>query len=233
MRTATIVLAISILVLASSGCSQPTPGPDKTAAGAVLGAGWGTGAGAIIGNQIGAVGGGAAVGAGLGAIEGILVGAGYDVLESHTIRQQEELASLRVQNISNRQQLESLQHQLDRANFDGVASGVYQVNFDADAVTLRSGSIANLEIVAEQARNSVGNPVINVVGHSDDAGTPEYNQRIAEARARAVAAYLAQRGISINQIKISHYGSERPISSNATPEGRQLNRRVDIFFSKE
>ena len=48
-------------------CSNPQPGPDKTIAGALLGAGWGAGAGAVVGNQVSTPGKGTAVGAGFGA----------------------------------------------------------------------------------------------------------------------------------------------------------------------
>ena len=52
--------AATLLTLVSC---YPTPGPDKSVAGAVLGAGWGAGAGAVVGNQVGHVGPGAAIGA--------------------------------------------------------------------------------------------------------------------------------------------------------------------------
>ena len=67
-RCAVSLSALGACIL-SVGCATPQPGPDKTIAGALLGAGWGAGAGAVVGNQIDASGGGIAVGAGLGAAE--------------------------------------------------------------------------------------------------------------------------------------------------------------------
>ena len=78
MRTSSLFY-VFIAVLFISGCSNPQPGPDKTAAGAVLGAGWGAGAGAVIGNQVNYGGEGAAIGAGFGFVQGGLEGAGYDL----------------------------------------------------------------------------------------------------------------------------------------------------------
>lgn len=222
---------IILTTFIATGCAEPTPGPDKAAAGTVLGAGWGSGAGAVIGNQIGNVGAGIGVGAGFGAAQGLIVGAGGDLLEAQVIEQKEQLAALQLKNAENGQQLASLQAQFDRARSEGVLSGVYQVFFDSDATNLRSGSISNLEVIADQVRATPGRLTVNVVGHSDDSGTPEYNRRMAEARARAVASYLGARGLSMSQIDVSSYGSERPISSNSTPEGRQLNRRVDVFVT--
>lgn len=221
------------LILFLAACSNPQPGPDKTIAGAVLGAGWGAGAGAVVGNQIGNKGPGAAVGAGFGAVNGMLVGAGYDLNESTQIREEEELASLRVQNAVNQRSLQQLQTRLDRAVTTDVSGGVYQVFFDTDATNLKSGAVANLEIIADSIKTSPAAFVINIAGHSDDSGNPEYNDRLAEARARTVSAYLGQRGISMDQMIVKNFGAQRPIATNATPEGRQLNRRVDIFISRD
>lgn len=96
---------------------------------------------------------------------------------------------------------------------------------------MKSGAIADLEAIADSIKLSANNSPINVVGHSDDAGSPEYNDRLAEARARSVVSYLAARGISMDRLKLKSFGSTQPVASNSTPEGRQLNRRVEVFFS--
>lgn len=225
------ILGFIILTLISA-CSNPQPGPDKTVAGALLGAGWGAGAGAVVGNQVSHPGQGAAIGAGFGAVSGALTGAGYDLTEATQDKHERQLAALKVQNAANGQMLAQLQQQLDQAITSTIAGGVYQVFFDADATNLRSGAIANLETVADSIQGSPYAYVVNVVGHADDAGTPEYNKRLAEARARAVSSYLAARGISMNQIKVTSFGSSRPIANNTTETGRQLNRRVDVYIGK-
>jgi len=221
-----------VCLLFSASCSQPTPGPDKTIAGAVLGAGWGAGAGAVVGNQVSSSGKGMGVGAGIGAIDGALVGAGFDSMESVQVRQEEQLAALRIQNVTNSRQIQQIQAKLDRATPTQIAGGVYQVPFDLGATSMRAGTTANLEVLAEQIRVSPGSFTINVTGHSDDGGTPEDNQRVAEARARAVAGYLASRGINSDQIVVKSYGSTRPVASNLDEQGRQANRRVEISVAK-
>lgn len=228
-----ITFKILPLLAILAACSNPQPGPDKTIAGAVLGAGWGAGAGAVVGNQLSNEGPGAAVGAGFGAINGIMTGAGYDLNEGAQIREEEQLASLKVQNAVNARQLQQLQARLDRAVTSDISGGVYQVFFDPDATNLKAGAVANLEIVADSIKSSPAAYVINVVGHTDDAGSPEYNERLAEARARTVSAYLGQRGVSMDQIILKNFGATRPIATNSTPEGRQLNRRVDVFISRD
>ena len=224
---------LSILLLGVSACSRPTPGPDKSLAGAVLGAGWGAGAGAVVGNQIDNTGPGIAIGAGFGAASGLMQGAGFDVIESEQREQEEKLAALRAQNMANARELQNVQARLDNALDNGAAgSGVYQVFFDSDATSLRSGAIANLEVIADSLRANPRASRVVVMGHSDDSGTPDYNQRLAEARARSVASYLSSRGLSLDQIVVESHGSTRPIASNSTEVGRQLNRRVDVYIAR-
>ena len=109
---------------------------------------------------------------------------------------------------------------------------IYQVYFDPDQTNLRSGAIANLEIVGESIKRNSGIFAITVVGHADDGGSPQYNERLAEARARTVASYLGARGISMDQITVRSFGSKRPLASNTSETGRQLNRRVDVIVGQ-
>jgi len=212
------------------GCAAPEEYPDKTAEGAVVGAGILGGAGAVIGHQIGKAGEGLGVGAGFGVVSGALSGLAYDALESEIGDNRKELASLRTQNLENRRSIAELQSILDNAIASDGSFGVYQVYFDEDATNLKTGSIANLEAISDAIRKSPSAHDLLIIGHADDSGSPDYNERLAEARAREVSSYLAHRGISADQIRVESHGSKRPIASNTTPQGRQLNRRVDIFF---
>jgi outer membrane protein OmpA-like peptidoglycan-associated protein len=229
MKRFLYILVLSFL----AACSNPQPGPDKTLAGAVLGAGWGAGAGAVVGNQISREGEGVAVGAGFGAVQGALSGINYDLEESTQLKQEHELASLKIQNMANTRELSNLQGTLDNAVTSRGSGMIYQTYFDPDATNLRSGAVANLEQIAESLKADPHALMINVDGHADDAGSPEYNQRLSEARARTVSAYLAVRGISSGHIRVQSFGSTRPVASNATPVGRQLNRRVDVYVANQ
>jgi outer membrane protein OmpA-like peptidoglycan-associated protein len=221
-------LISSILLL--SACNNPQEGPDKTIGGAVLGAGWGAGAGAVIGNQVGYSGEGTAIGAGFGMLGGALTGFSNDLTEDAIMEQEKTLASLKIQNDATSRQLSNLQTTLDSPSLASMKGGMHQIFFDVDVTSLKAGSIADLEILAEQIKSSPNVTQVNIVGHSDDAGTPEYNSRLAEARARSVSTFLASKGIPLSQIKITSYGSQRPVASNTSDVGRQLNRRVDIYL---
>jgi OOP family OmpA-OmpF porin len=69
---------------------------------------------------------------------------------------------------------------------------------------------------------------VRIAGHTDNIGSEEYNQRLSEARAKAVYEYLISRGISADRLSYIGYGESRPIDTNETSEGRQNNRRVEL-----
>ena len=69
---------------------------------------------------------------------------------------------------------------------------------------------------------------LSLVGHTDNQGTPESNLRLSQRRADAVRNYLVKKGVNPTRIKTAGYGQIMPVADNATPEGRQKNRRVEM-----
>lgn len=67
---------------------------------------------------------------------------------------------------------------------------------------------------------------IEVQGHTDNKGSDSYNQRLSEARAKAVVDHLTNRGISSKRLQYKGFGASQPIDDNLTDEGRARNRRV-------
>lgn len=74
---------------------------------------------------------------------------------------------------------------------------------------------------------------IEIVGHTDNAGSDSYNQTLSEQRARSVFEYLYKSGIDLARMSFVGYGSKKPIADNNLSEGRQLNRRVEIKIIKK
>jgi outer membrane protein OmpA-like peptidoglycan-associated protein len=227
-----LVSLLAVTAHTVTGCSNPHPGPDKSAAGAILGAAWGAGAGAVIGNQVSIPDKGVAVGAGFGATAGLLHGMGYDLVEGVQLEQNRQLASLKIQAAANQRELEKLQGHLDHGRGRNAVDGVYQVFFDEDQTNLRSGAVSNLETIAEAIKGSSSIRTVYVAGHTDDTGNTKYNETLSHARASTVSAYLAARGIALDQIDVKSFGATKPIATNSTPAGRQLNRRVDVYISR-
>jgi outer membrane protein OmpA-like peptidoglycan-associated protein len=70
--------------------------------------------------------------------------------------------------------------------------------------------------------------VMIVEGHTDEVGTTEANQRLSEDRARAVMAYITDKGIDPGKFEVVGLGETDPVAPNDTPEGRQQNRRIEV-----
>jgi len=73
---------------------------------------------------------------------------------------------------------------------------------------------------------------ISVEGHTDSIGSRDANIKLSTARAEAVAKYLIEKGVAMERISSAGYGPDRPIASNATKEGREQNRRIEIIILK-
>jgi outer membrane protein OmpA-like peptidoglycan-associated protein len=84
----------------------------------------------------------------------------------------------------------------------------------------------------QKAIQTFGQPLVTVEGHTDSIGSTEVNQRLSLERAEAVRAYLvANQTLPASRISASGYGPDRPLASNATPEGRAVNRRIDVLIT--
>lgn len=71
---------------------------------------------------------------------------------------------------------------------------------------------------------------IEVAGHTDNVGSDDYNQKLSENRAKAVADYFISKNISRDRVIAKGYGETQPIATNDTEEGRHLNRRVEFVI---
>jgi outer membrane protein OmpA-like peptidoglycan-associated protein len=101
------------------------------------------------------------------------------------------------------------------------------VNFQSGRSVLTTSSYAVLDQVAASL---VANPEIRIeiAGYTDSTGRAAMNLRLSMARAAAVRAYLARRGVSPMRMQARGFGASGYIAPNATPEGRAMNRRVEL-----
>ena len=70
--------------------------------------------------------------------------------------------------------------------------------------------------------------LVVVDGYTDSTGSMAFNMQLSDSRARSVANYLQTGGILQQRLVVNGYGPANPVATNGTPEGRQLNRRVEI-----
>jgi outer membrane protein OmpA-like peptidoglycan-associated protein len=105
--------------------------------------------------------------------------------------------------------------------------------FDFDKATLRSTSNVELKNIMK-FMNKYPKVKVEIAGYTDSKGSTEYNLKLSSARAEAVVAYLVSKGISSSRMIAKGYGEASPDAGNThkdgsdNPEGRQLNRRVEL-----
>jgi len=99
--------------------------------------------------------------------------------------------------------------------------------FETDKFNLKEESKTELSILIDFLDN---NPSlkIEIGGHTDNIGTPEYNVNLSQNRAKAVNDYLAEKGIDQVRLIYKGYGELQPIDSNETEPGRGNNRRTEF-----
>jgi outer membrane protein OmpA-like peptidoglycan-associated protein len=196
-----LVLCLAMMI---SGCASWS----KTAKGGTIGAA----GGAVVGGAIGKVAGntliGAITGAALGGAAGAYIGHQMD------------------------KQAEEMKRDLQGAKIERVGEGIKitfdsGLLFDVDKYDLRPASKENLTKLAT-ILNKYPDTNIIIEGHTDSTGSRDHNMTLSESRAKAVAAYLAMQNVQSSRFTVMGYGPDQPVASNDTPEGRQLNRRVDI-----
>ncbi len=105
------------------------------------------------------------------------------------------------------------------------------VQFDFDRAEIRADAAVILEEAASQL-SQCKEGSITVKGHTDSTGPEAYNQGLSERRAQAVSDYLAGQGVDASRLQSMGYGESQPVATNATRDGRALNRRVELDLQK-
>lgn len=174
-----------------------------------------------IGTAVGAIG-GAAVGALIGGERGAYIGAGVGALGGGAIGY-----NMDKQNAELRQALAGSGVQVRKVGNTIQLIMASDVTFATNQSAIQGSFYPTLDSVAVVFKKYDKN-TINIVGYTDSTGNPSYNQQLSEQRAGSVGNYLISRGVPASRVYTSGQGQRNPIASNATPQGRALNRRVVI-----
>lgn len=104
--------------------------------------------------------------------------------------------------------------------------------FDTGKSELRPESSPELDRLVTTL-NEAPKLVIEVRGHTDNTGSNEINAKLSQDRADAVREYFISKGIEPDRIASKGFGESKPVATNDTDEGRQLNRRVEFVIVKK
>lgn len=212
MKIKTLLCGSLAVLLLSAGCNTTNLGK-----GAAIGGGGGAALGAGIGALIGG-GKGAAIGAGTGAAVGSAVGM---IIGKHMDNQQKQLEK----------ELEDAKVEQTEVN------GLQAIKVTFPGGILFATGKSNIQPSAqteltEFAKSLEQNPLTNVVigGFTDNTGSMEANERVANARANSVKSFLESKGIAGTRIQAKGFPMQDYVASNDTKEGQAQNRRVEVYI---
>ena len=206
-------LTAGALVIGGCSTTDPYTGEERTArasSGAAIGAVAGAALGVATGSDSRERRQRALIGAGIGGLSGGAVGAYMD-------RQEAAL----------REQLEGSGVSVARDGDELILNMPGNVTFGFDSAELRSEFYDVLDSVA-LILEEYEKTLVEISGHTDSIGDPEYNQRLSERRAESVARYLGRQGVIEERMATAGFGEEHPIADNDTDDGRAANRRVEL-----
>lgn len=210
-----LLFLLPAIAMLMAGCTaDPYTGENKLS-NTAIGAGGGALVGGVAGALIGKGGKGkrnaALIGAGVGALAGGGIGLYMD-------KQEADLRTrLRASGVS-----------VTRNTDDSITLNMpNSITFNTDSDQLRpqlGETLASVAVVLKKYDQTT----VSVAGFTDSDGAADYNLALSERRAQAVAAVLANDGISQNRLDVRGFGKAQPIASNTSAEGKAQNRRVEI-----
>ncbi|NMC74513.1 MAG: OmpA family protein [Geobacteraceae bacterium] len=215
-----LVLVVALFAFTVSGCAT------KAQTGALVGTGVGAAVGAGLGQAIGRSTSATLIGAAAGAVAGGLVGTAIgNYMDKQEADMRQALANAEAASIQRERQV------LDEASRRDV--DVLTVTFKSDYLfavnssSLLPGAYDEINRVAN-VLNQYPQTTIVISGHTDSTGSEQYNQALSERRANSVRNALIGMGVNPARMTTIGYGKSKPVASNATEAGRQLNRRVEL-----
>lgn len=204
MRRALAVVVAAVLVVGLVGCASMS----RRDMGVLIGGAGGAAVGAVIGDAAGNTAMGAILGAVVGGAAGGIIGNYMD------------------------EQAAEIERDLEGATVERVGEGIKitfdsGILFDVDKSELRAEAKENIAKLAV-ILNKYEDTNILLEGHTDSDGSEEYNLDLSERRAHSVQGYLAMQNVASGRMTATWYGETQPIADNATAEGKQANRRVEV-----
>jgi len=219
MRTNFVVASLGVVaMLGATACTttdpySSAPRRNNTGTGVLAGALGGAVLGYLTNTSNGEQGRkNALIGAGVGALGGAAVGSYMD-------RQQRDLEA----------QLSGSGVGVARQGDNLVLRMPSDVTFATNQSTIDPRFHATLDDVANVLRR-YDQSLVDIVGHTDSSGGDAINQPLSERRAVSVADALIRAGVQRERLYVAGNSSRNPVASNATPEGRAQNRRVEILI---
>ena len=197
-----ISLAVAAFAIVGAGCAR------NAQRGAVIGGAGGAVVGGVIGAASGSTAKGAIIGAAVGGAAGAIIG---DQMDRRAAEIRQDIPGAKVERVG-----EGILVTFDTGLLFGL-----------DSAVVRPAARTNLQNLASNLDKYPDTDLL-IVGHTDSTGTESYNLALSKRRAMAVSDYLASQGVARPRLKMDGRGELEPVASNASEDGRQQNRRVEV-----
>ena len=215
MKRYVVVAAVSIAFAGCADMQRPSGRPlESMETGLLVGAGVGAALGAVAYHQ------NRSKGALIGAVGGGLAGAAVGSYMDSQKRDLEKNLGQEIQ--SGEARVEKLPNDVVRITMTSHTA------FDTDSVSIKPAFHSTMDKLADVVVR-YGKTTLTIVGHTDNVGSNQYNQKLSERRAVSVAQYFESRHVSPLRLATLGKGEGEPVASNTTESGRSANRRVEIY----
>lgn len=216
MKTSNLIITslLSVGIIFSS-CSSLNNTTKGGLIGGGAGAALGTGVGVLIGKNAKSAAIGAAIGTAVGATTGVIIGKKMDKAAEKAAA----IEGAKVEKITDANNLQAV-----KVTF---ASGIL---FASNKSVLNTASKSAL---TDFAKILLENPTMDIaiMGHTDNTGSLEINQKLSQDRAQAVANFLVSKNVPSTQFKeVAGKNYAEPVADNSTEAGKAANRRVEIYM---
>lgn len=103
-----------------------------------------------------------------------------------------------------------------------------KIQFEVNKADVKPVSYPLLDEVVTVMKANPQIEKVQIEGHTDSTGAADYNTTLSQSRAEAVMKYIVGKGIAAGRLTAKGFGPDKPIAANDTPEGQEMNRRVEF-----
>jgi outer membrane protein OmpA-like peptidoglycan-associated protein len=213
------LISIVVVGITLAACAEGSGGPSRRPlesweGGALIGAGVGAVIGAVAYSK------NRTAGAVVGAVGGGLAGGAVGTYMDGQKKDLEKNLAKEIQ--AGQARVEAMPNHVVRITMTS------QTAFETNSSDIKPGFDSTMDKLADVVVR-YGKTTLTIVGHTDNVGSNEYNQKLSERRAHAVAQYFESKRVNPVRLALSGKGETTPIANNASESGRQANRRVEIY----
>lgn len=108
-----------------------------------------------------------------------------------------------------------------------------KIQFEYNKAVILPASYSLLDEIADIIKKNPHIKKLSIEGHASSEGNPQHNLKLSDDRAQSVRKYLVDKGVDAGRLTAKGFGAKRPIATNDTDEGKEINRRVEFLIVEQ